>query len=203
MKKVQRLRLIALWKSDLYRYMQGQCDFRTGVRAYRSLPGFQFSIWLRLAASTQKSTGLWHLIHRVARLVHKHYIYKYGISIPYKTKIGPGFYIGHFGGIVINEASEIGRNCNISHGVTIGQLNRGERMGTPLIGDGVYIGPGAKIIGAIHIGNECAIGANAVVTKDLPDSAVAVGIPAQIISFAGAHDYVEYCDYPEFKAGNP
>ncbi|UCV05489.1 serine O-acetyltransferase [Dechloromonas denitrificans] len=201
MNKLQRLRLIAIWKSDLHRHMQGKSDLRTSLKAYRLLPGFRFLVWLRLAASTQKSVGLWSFVHRVARIGHKHYLYKYGISIPYPTKIGSGFYIGHFGGIVVNEAAEIGRNCNISHGVTIGQLNRGERKGTPKIGDEVYIGPGAKIIGAIRIGNGCAIGANAVVTKDLPDKAVAVGIPARIISYAGAEGYVEYCDYPPIEAG--
>lgn len=197
MNRQQRQTLFFLWRSDLYRHMSGCSDFKTALRGYRISPGFRFMFWLRLAAATRTSSGLWQLVHLFSRLMHKHYRFKYGISIPYNTPIGAGFYVGHFGGIVVNEATVIGRNCNISQGVTIGQVNRGSRQGVPVIGDGVYIGPGAKIIGRITIGNGCAIGANAVVTRDLPDNAVAVGIPAHVISYAGAEGYVEYCDYPD------
>jgi serine O-acetyltransferase len=84
----------------------------------------------------------------------------------------------------------IGENCNISQGVTIGQAGREGKQLTPIIGDRVYIGPGAKIFGGIKIGNDVAIGANAVLTKDLPDNAVAVGVPAKIVSYEGSHDFV-------------
>ena len=84
---------------------------------------------------------------------------KYGILIPARCTIGEGFFIGHWGTIVVNEKVKIGRNVNISQGVTIGQLNRGKRMGTPVIGNEVYIGPGAKILGNIVVGNNVAIGA--------------------------------------------
>ena len=77
-----------------------------------------------------------------------HYKYKFGIGIPFITEIGPGFYVGHFGGIFVYPDSKIGRNCNLSQGVTIGNANRGKNKGYPTIGDNVYIGPGAKIIGA-------------------------------------------------------
>ena len=113
-----------------------------------------------------------------------------GISIPYRAKIGRGLYIGHFGGIFVNEDAVIGENCNLSQGVTIGIGGRGTSRGCPKIGDRVFIGPGAKIFGAITIGNDVAIGANAVVMKDLPDAAVAVGIPAKVISFKGSKDYI-------------
>jgi serine O-acetyltransferase len=63
-------------------------------------------------------------------------------------------------------------------------------MGCPKIGDRVFIGPGAKIFGAITIGNDVAIGANAVVTKNLPDEAVAVGIPAKVVNLNGSKDYI-------------
>ncbi|WP_202807026.1 serine O-acetyltransferase [Planktothrix agardhii] len=74
--------------------------------------------------------------------------------------------------------------------MTIGVGGRGEKSGCPVIGDQVFIGPGAKIFGKIRIGNDVAIGANAVVTKDLPDNAVAMGIPAKIISYEGSQDFV-------------
>lgn len=115
---------------------------------------------------------------------------KYGIQIPISCKIGEGFYIGHWGTIVVNSGVEIGNNVNISQGVTIGLLNRGKRMGTPIIGNEVYIGPGAKILGNIIIGNNVAIGANAVVLNDVPDNACVAGVPAKIVSMNGAGGYV-------------
>ena len=95
-----------------------------------------------------------------------------------------------WGTIVVNEKVKIGRNVNISQGVTIGQLNRGKRMGTPVIGNEVYIGPGAKILGNIVVGNNVAIGANAVVLDDVPDNVCVAGIPAKIVSMNGSDGYV-------------
>lgn len=196
MKRPQREYLMWLWQSDLYRHMGGQSGWKTALRAYRLVPGFRFMVWLRLAAATAGMRGIWKAVHIVARIMHKHYRIKFGISIPYNTEIGAGFYIGHYGGIVVNERARIGRNCNISHGVTIGQTNRGERAGVPVIGNDVYLGPGSVIIGAVKVGNGSAVGANAVVTRDLVDNAIAVGIPAKVISTNGSAGYVEFCDYP-------
>lgn len=193
----QRHALGRLWRADLYRHFNGQRGVAAGLRAYRLVPGFRFMFWLRLAAMTRGSGWLWRPAHLLARLMHKRLRFRFGISIPYTTRIGAGFYIGHFGGIVVNEAVVIGRNCNISQGVTIGQLNRGSRKGVPVIGDAVYIGPGAAIIGAVTIGNGCAIGANAVVSRDLCRDAVAVGVPATVISTQGSNGYVDFCDYPD------
>ena len=134
--------------------------------------------------------------YRIAMRVFRHYKYKFGCSIPHTTSIGRGFYIGHIRDIVINELTVIGDNCNISQSVTIGQANRGRRKGTPVIGRNVYIGPGAKIVGAVHVGDDVAIGANCVVTDDVPDHAVVVGIPGRVISFAGSAGYVNRTEYP-------
>lgn len=114
-----------------------------------------------------------------------------GVWIAPQAEIGPGLYIGHFGTIIIGQV-KMGSNCNLSQGVTIGEASRGKNKGLPKIGDRVYIGAGAKLFGNIHIGNDVAVGANAVVTKSLPDRAVAVGVPAQVISYAGSFEYVLY-----------
>jgi hypothetical protein len=111
------------------------------------------------------------------------------------TKIGSGFLISHFDGIGVNAQCVIGKNCNISQGVTLGQANRGKMEGSPIVGDNVYIGPGAKIVGAVSIGDDVAIGANCVVTKDVPDGAVVVGVPGRVISHRGSKDYVCRTDY--------
>lgn len=103
-----------------------------------------------------------------------------GISIPPGVKIGRGFYIGHFGGIVVHGNVKIGENCSIGTGVVIGTRGLGNK-GVPVVGNNVYVGVGAKILGGITIGNNVKIGANAVVLKDVPDNCTVVGIPARII----------------------
>lgn len=113
-----------------------------------------------------------------------------GIDISFDAVIGKGFYIGHYGGIIIGEGVVIGENCNISQGVTIGIGGRNEKRGSPKIGDRVYIAPGAKIFGAITIGNDVAIGANAVVTMSVPDRAVLGGVPAKIINYNSSKDFI-------------
>jgi serine O-acetyltransferase len=115
-----------------------------------------------------------------------------GISLPPKARIGRGFYIGHYGGIIIGHEVKIGRYCNISQGVTIGQAGRGEKQLSPVIGDRVFIGAGAIIFGGIVIGNDVAIGANAVVNRDLPDNTVAAGVPAKIVNYNSSRHFVLY-----------
>jgi serine O-acetyltransferase len=103
-----------------------------------------------------------------------------GVSLPAHARIGKGFYIGHFGNIIIHPDTVMGERCSISHGVTIGVLG-GDRQGVPRIGNDVYIGCGAKILGPVTIGDGAIIGANAVVLADVPAGATAVGVPARII----------------------
>lgn len=110
-----------------------------------------------------------------------------GISIPVAATIGKGLYIGHFGGIIVSPQTVMGDGCSISQGVTIGVLG-GPRTGVPRIGDGVYIGAGAKILGGISIGDGAIIGANAVVIDDVPAGATAVGVPARVRLKGAARD---------------
>ena len=119
-----------------------------------------------------------------------------GLEIPDEAVVGPGLHLSHPGSIVVHPLVRIGRDCNLSHEVTIGTSARGARPGVPTVGDGVYIGPGAKIFGAIHIGDNVAIGANCVVTRNVPDNAVVVGVPGRVISLNGAREYVINTDYP-------
>lgn len=91
------------------------------------------------------------------------------MDISYRTQIGKGLYIGHFGGIVIHGDAVIGDYCNISQGITIGVSNYGEKVGVPTLSNYVFIGPNACIFGNVIIGNHVTIGANAVVTESIPD----------------------------------
>ncbi len=108
-----------------------------------------------------------------------------GISVPASAKIGPGFYIGHFGAIIVHPDTVMGEGCSIGQGVTIGTSGRGKNR-TPIIGSRVYLGAGSKVLGGINIGDDVAVGANAVVTRDLPSGVTAVGVPAKIVRGPGA-----------------
>ncbi len=125
-------------------------------------------------------------------LLHKLIEITTGIDLPRQTYIGKGLYIPHFGGIFIHYTTKIGEYCTLGQDVTIGLGGRGENKGCPQIGHRVCIGAGARIIGSISIHDDVAIGANAVVTKDLPNHAVAVGIPAKIISYQGSQGLIVY-----------
>lgn len=105
----------------------------------------------------------------------------HGISIEHGADIAPGLYIGHFGGIVVGNGAKVGSDCDISQGVTIGASGEGERRGSPVIGQRVYVGPGAKLCGPITVGDGARVDANAVVNRDVPAGATAVGIPARVV----------------------
>jgi serine O-acetyltransferase len=111
-----------------------------------------------------------------------------GIEIHPGAVIGAGLFIDHGMGVVIGETAEIGSDVTLYHGVTLGgtSLNKGKRH--PTIGDRVVIGAGAKILGAITIGDDSRIGANAVVVKSVPENSVVVGVPGQIIKRAHVHN---------------
>jgi serine O-acetyltransferase len=168
-------------KYDLYRH-SGKTSAITFIKNYLLTPGFNYIFWFRLASLYKKNYLLHYILYKKKL--------KFNIQIAIGAKIGKGFYIGHWGDIVINKDATIGDNCNISQGVTIGIANGGKYPGVPIIGDRVYIGPGAKIFGNITIGNDVAIGANAVVTHDVPDGVSVAGIPAKIISQTGSINYI-------------
>jgi len=97
------------------------------------------------------------------------------------AQFGPGFVLIHSYGVVINSSVRGGRNVKIEHAVTIGA----ERNESPALGDNVFLGAGAKIIGAVRIGSDTKVGANAVVVDDVPDGATVVGIPARVVRMEG------------------
>lgn len=103
-----------------------------------------------------------------------------GASIRPSTDIGQGLHIGHTGTLIIHPQAKIGKNFEVGTGVIIGERGVG-RGGVPVIGDDVFVGLGAKILGNIKVGNKVKIGANAVVLKDIPNGSTAVGVPARII----------------------
>ena len=113
-----------------------------------------------------------------------------GISIPASVKIGHSFYIGHFGGIIFNANTIIGNNCNVSQGVTIGVSGLDESRGVPIIGNNVYIGVNSVIAGKINVGNNVLIGSASLITSDVEDESVMLGVPAIKISDKGSRAYI-------------
>jgi serine O-acetyltransferase len=143
-------------------------------------PGFHAMLFHRLAH------GLWHArVRWIARLVSHLSRWLTGIEIHPGATIGRRFFIDHGMGVVIGETAEIGDDCTLYHGVTLGgtSWNKGKRH--PTLGNGVVVGAGAKILGPIVIGAGARIGSNAVVVKEVPAGATAIGIPARVIE---AHD---------------
>ena len=148
--------------------------------------------------------GAAQVIYRMMRFCQIHhlkpaalFLYRYNAWISHAligrgADFGPGFVLVHSIGVVINSDVKAGRNLVIEHGVTIGA----EKFKSPRLGDNVFIGAGAKIIGGVTIGNDVRIGANAVVTQDLPNGATAVGVPAKVIKIYGekVSDSKKYTD---------
>lgn len=108
-----------------------------------------------------------------------------GVDIHPGATLGPGLFIDHATGVVIGETAEIGEDVTIFHGVTLGGTGRDRGKRHPTIGDRVIIGAGAKVLGAIKIGDDSRIGANSVVIKEVPSSSVVIGVPGQIVSRPG------------------
>jgi serine O-acetyltransferase len=184
------------WYADLYRY-NGKTGRAQYLQALWRNHGYRHTYFMRWCSylSRNKTNVFKKIAFRFFFEILRHYSNEYGLEITYLSKIGPGLYIPHPQGIVVHEDAVIGRNCLLSQGVTIGDLKRGDRKGCPVIGDNVYIAPGAVVVGHIKVGDNVAIGANAVVNRDLPDNAVAAGIPARILSFQGAGEYITRTDY--------
>lgn len=114
-----------------------------------------------------------------------------GIDLPCEATVGRRFRIDHFGGVIISGDAVIGDDVVIRNGVTIGLRHR-DNPGSPVIGDRVDIGAGAKVIGKIRIGNDVIIGANAVVIRDVPANSIAVGVPARTLPRNDRKDTVSF-----------
>lgn len=181
--------------------------FHSIVRPFQSIANYFFNIrrdvdsvisrdpaarsWLEIMLVYSGLHAIW--VHRITHWLWVHNIrflarwtsqvarWLTGIEIHPGATIGPGFFIDHGMGVVIGETAEIGADVTLYHGVTLGgtSLNKGKRH--PTIGDRVVIGAGAKVLGAIDVGADSRIGANAVVVRSVPANSVVVGVPGQIV----------------------
>jgi len=106
-----------------------------------------------------------------------------GIEIHPGAEIGDGFFIDHGMGVVIGETAQIGDNCHLYQGVTLGGTSIKRTKRHPSLGDNVVVGAGAKLIGAIDVGNNVRIGAGSVVVSNVPENATVVGVPGHVVAY--------------------
>ena len=187
MNKVQLKEYI---QSDLFRYF-GMKTRKTFFENMLINPGFKYMFYFRI---TQYYKDKNKILYYLYKLFLRKYKYKFGYEIPIEVKIDKGLYINHLGGIAINPKAVIGKNVNITKGVTIGQTNRGKNKGVPVIGDCVWIGANATIVGNVKIGNNVLIAPNSYVNIDIPNNSVVVGNPCKIVPKENATEsYINNC----------
>jgi serine O-acetyltransferase len=138
--------------------------------------GYRLSHWLWRHRAKLLARGVSHLVRGAT-----------GIEIHPGATVGRGLFIDHGMGVVIGETAEIGADVTLYHGVTLGGTSLAKGKRHPTLGDRVVVGAGAKILGAITIGADSRIGANAVVVKSVPANSVVVGVPGQVVRRSRPH----------------
>lgn len=175
-------------RADLHRY-EGGGRFKFW-RHFLFTPGYKYTVWMRVAGYLKHSRMTRCTLYPLAKWRLVHCRYKYGIAIPEYTDVGPGLFINRFGGIYINGDVKIGSNVNIAQMSMLGQTNRGDRTGSPTLGDRVFVGVGSSVIGHVHVGDGAVVGVNSVVTKDVERDCVVGGTPAKVLSREGSQGYI-------------
>ena len=170
--------MIGILKLDAQAYYKKPCGFLLVFLGFFQYPGLRALILFRFAKKIREK-GL----RIIPALLVRFCRFTCNVDIELGADIGFGLKMPHCLGIVIGGKSVVGANCIIMQGVTLGgNMGKSSQGNTqPIIGDNVFIGPGAKILGPVSIGSEAKIGANAVVINDIHDSTVAVGVPAREI----------------------
>lgn len=182
-----------LWRTlraDAYRY-RAETGHRAVLDAWWREPGFRYTWYLRKVAFYAKHRrGLGFFAYVYNRTLLNHYRFRYGFDISPVTKIGPGFFLGHFGGVVISPFAVLGTNVNVAKGATIGATSRGSRKGAPTLEDRVWVGANATVVGRITLGKEALIAPGAYVNFDVPSRAVVLGNPGRVVSDSGSDGYI-------------
>lgn len=163
-------------QQDLFRYIgNGNRSFVNRWRYILFTPGFQYIYCFRHAGLARNP-----ILRLFWNLLLRRCMFHTGIQIPADTRIGAGFRISHFGGIVINHAVRIGKNFSIAQGALIGSAE-GKRKGVPTIGDNVIMSANSVVIGGITIGDYVMIAPGAFVNFDVPSHSIVIGNPGKII----------------------
>ena len=142
---------------------------------FRAIAVYRYGVW-RMSIRSKWIRAPFTVLYR---FLFRHVRNHYGIELPYSSQVGEGVVIEHQGCIVIHGNAVIGDGCIIRQGVTLGNKSLDRPNEAPRLGKRVNVGAGAKILGAVTIGDDAVIGANAVVLKDVPAGMLAVGVPAE------------------------
>lgn len=170
---------IELIRSDYYRYFGHVSSFGKMFLQTFSSPPFALTFWLRLA----QIRGLWYWF---AKIMHRHYSVKYSMQVYPSMKIGYGFCLQHSICVVINPATIIGNNVNVSQFTQIGT----SKEKAAIIGDNVSLSPMISLVNDVHIGSNSTVGTGAVVTHDVPSKATVVGVPAKVLHYNNSGHFV-------------
>ena len=173
------MNLLSKLKEDIAVVFDRDPAARSTFEVVTTYPGFHAIVIHRLAHRIWGAGFKW-----LARFTSHLGRWLTGIEIHPGATIGRRVFIDHGMGVVIGETAEIGDDCTLYHGVTLGGTSWDKGKRHPTLMPGVVVGAGAKILGPITIGANARIGSNAVVVKDVPDNATAVGIPARILDSA-------------------
>lgn len=146
-----------------------------GQFGFIAIAVYRFGRWTRQLRPRWLALPL-RIVYRLAELAVR---IAFGIELSSNSSIGPGFYIGHAFGIVVHGA--LGARCSIGQGVTIGAKGAGRSRGYPQLGDEVYLGAGAMVIGEVRVGDRVVVGANTVVVHDIPSDSRVVSAPVRIL----------------------
>lgn len=169
---------------------------RSRLEIFLLYPGVHATLYHRLAHFLYR-----HRLKFLARCVSQWSRFWTGIEIHPGATIGRRLVIDHGMGIVIGETAEVGDDCLIYHGVTLGGTGKDQGKRHPTIGNNVLISTGAKVLGPFKVGDNSRIAANAVVLSEVPPDATAVGIPAQIVRIAGqSTHYADEVDQTSVKS---
>ena len=162
------------FKQDLFRYYGEEKE--PFLRRLFRAPELKYIALFRRAETCRNSVFKAFLVLLLKRMERKTHI-----QIPARTQIGGGFYIGHTGRVIIHPDAVLGSNVNVATGVTVGAEPRGKRKGAPVIGDRVWIGTGAVVVGKVTIGSDVLIAPLSFVNFDVPDHSLVIGNPARIL----------------------
>lgn len=187
---MNRTNVADVLRADAFRYT-GSAAWRARCGAFLRIPGYRYTWFLRRVAALAPHRTTWAMLpYLVCRCLLHRYRFRYGFDISPTTQIGPGFYLGHFGGVVVSPDAVIGANVNVGHGVTIGATSRGNGKGAPTVQDRVWIGAHAIVVGRITIGHDAMIAPGAFVNRDVPPQALVLGNPGKIVAMTGSAGYI-------------
>ena len=166
-----------------------QCVFTRDPAARNSLEVFTAYPGLHAVMIHRLSHRFWNMGFKWLARLQSHFArWITGIEIHPGATIGRRFFIDHGMGVVIGETAEIGDDCTLYHGVTLGGTSWDKGKRHPTLGNDVVVGAGAKVLGPITLGNGSRVGSNAVVVKDVPENASVVGVPGRIVMSSSATD---------------